>query len=126
EGGGVALWRRRRGSKETGARYPLTMLVGAFVTVPVLLVLLAGQVNTDPRYVSPAIPAVGLALVALLRLVDIRLVTALVVVVLGAQFANVALQNLYSGTPSALVAAEYPQLPHGRAATASERERTAQ
>src|SRR5439155_10676245 len=102
-GVGAALLRRRRGSREPGSRFPLTMLAGTFVTVPVLLVLLAGQVNTDPRYVSPAIPAVGLALVALLRLLDIRLVTALVVLVLGAQFANVTLQNLYSGTPSALV-----------------------
>ena len=99
------------------------MLAGTFVTVPVLLVLLAGQVNTDPRYVSPAIPAVGLALVALLRLLDIRLVTALVVLVLGAQFANVTLQNLYSGTPSALVDEDYRQLPQGRSATASELQR---
>jgi hypothetical protein len=106
----ISYWRRRSRISRPPHDWIL-LLVGCLGVPAGALVLLADQVNTDPRYIAAAIPGLALALVVLLQMTGTMWLTAAVAIVFAAQFALMTLQSFDSGAPSSLVRAAYHGVP---------------
>ncbi len=89
----------------------LLVLVGCLGVPLAALALLASQANVDTRYVAPALPGIGLGVVALLRIVDDRRVTTLALVLFAGQFVLMTWQSFDSGAPARLVRPNYHSVP---------------
>ena len=101
--GAAAVGMRRRWNAPQASRYLVLVLAGCAGTPAAVLVLLAAQVNTDLRFLMPAIPAVGLGLVAVLRLLNVRAVTVLVSLLFAGQYTLTALQSFTNAIPAQLL-----------------------
>jgi len=117
----VVLTRGRRIIE--GSLYPLLVLVGCLGTPAGVLVLLSSQVNWDVRYLTAVTPAVGLGLVAVLRLLDARLVSGLLVLLFAGQFALTSLQDFDAGVPARLVYQHYRSIPFGKSVLSEQLDR---
>jgi len=119
--GVILIIRRRRPARPS--TYLLLVLAGC-VGVPVAaLALLANQINTDPRFIVPALPAVALALVTLLRIVDIAPVTALACILFGTQFGLMVWQSFDANASTELTRNSYRAVPTSKSALATQIER---
>jgi hypothetical protein len=102
--GAVAFFVLRRNARSVReSAYPLLVLLGCVGTPIAALVSLSTQANEDGRFLLPTIPAVGLALVALLRVVDSRIVAGVIALLFAGQFALSTLQSFDTGTPRELM-----------------------
>jgi hypothetical protein len=110
----IGYW-RRRSSISPPSRHAILLLVGSLGVPAGALVLLADQVNTDPRYIAPAIPGLALALVILVQMIGTTWLAAAVAVVFTAQFALMTLQSFDSRAPSSIVRAAYHSVPQRNA-----------
>lgn len=93
---------KRRKYSLRGSAYPLLALLGCLGVPVAALISLAAQVNEDDRFLVPTIPAVGLALVAVLRFADARLAAWPLAALFAGQLAFTTLQSFDTATPSEL------------------------
>jgi hypothetical protein len=125
--GAAAVGMRRRWNAPHASRYLFLVLAGCAGTPAAVLVLLAAQVNWDPRFLMPAIPAVGLGLVAVLRLLNVRAVTVLVSLLFAGQYTLTALQSFTNAIPAQLPAQLlYRTVPTPRSTMAAELDQVVQ
>jgi hypothetical protein len=101
-GGAVAFVLKRNEQGLHASLYPALVFVGSIATPIAAVASLSSQVNQDDRFLLPVVPAVAVALVAALRLVEVRLFAWLVTTLLAAQLALTTLQSFKTGTPAAL------------------------
>jgi hypothetical protein len=73
--------------------YPVLVLIGCLGVAAPALLLLASQINQDRRFVVPALPAIALGLVAVLRILDNARITGIVVLLFAGQFALMTLRS---------------------------------
>jgi hypothetical protein len=106
----IVLLTRRETTRQVDVDTVL-VLVGCLGVPVAALALLANQVNIDVRFVTPALPAIALGLVAVLRIVDDARVTTLAVVVFAGQFALMTWQSFDTRAPTGFVRVAYRNVP---------------
>jgi hypothetical protein len=116
----VALRTRRfgRGSLDSSL-----LLLACLATPVATLVLLAGQVNNDPRFLAASIPAVGVLVAGLLDRLRSRPITALVLFAAAAQFTLVLVADFAVGAPAWLSNQSYRSVPASKSTFAAGLER---
>jgi hypothetical protein len=102
--------------------------LAACLAVPALVVLayaghLSSQLVADPRFLVPAIPPLGLALVLVLRIAGSRVLTAAVLVLLAGQFGLSTWQDFSTGFPQELAYGQYRSTPERSSPLAAELDR---
>jgi hypothetical protein len=117
------LFVRKRRAGPWASRYHALVLIGCLGVPAGALVLLADQVNTDVRYIVPAVPALALGLVAVLRIIDDARITPLFAVLFACQFGLMAFQSFSANTPSALVRLAYHSVPQSSSTFADQVDR---
>jgi hypothetical protein len=114
---GAALTLARKGRPSLrGVAYPLLLLAGCLGSPIAALALLSSQVNSDPRFLFPAIPAIGLACAVVLRRLGGRLVAAALALVFVAQFGLMTAQSFANSVPGTY--SGYRSLPVAKSPTA--------
>jgi hypothetical protein len=101
-GGAAVLVVRRHEHQFRASSYPVLALLGSIGVPIAALISLAAQVNQDDRFLLPVVPALAVALVAILTLIDVRIVAGLLASLFAGQFALTTLQSFDSGKPAAL------------------------